>query len=608
MNGSIQRFRRPGPAPGLLVAVALGAALLAPAPAAGQEGGAPPGEWRYIGGDAAHTRYSDVDQITGENFEDLELAWLWRGDNFGPGVLGVSRADSRSTWTGSCTRWPESAARWWPSSRPPARRCGSYREPRTTRFDRGMRNGYGKGVAYAEIDGRGVIYIISPAFFLYALDARTGRPLENWGAAVPLPGLSAETGVVDLVPDLITRLGPLAELGRTRTTPDFGIPRELGHITSSSPPIVVNGVVVVGNSAEQGYYQTRIENVPGDIMGYDARTGEFTCGSSTSFPVPASSGTKRGRTTPGSGPATSPPGPRSRPIPERGLVYVPTNPPTIDFYGGLPAGRRAVRHQRHRARRRDRRAGVALPDRAPRHLELRQPDRAGDARTSPWTAGPREIVVQTTKQGWAFTFDRVTGEPIWPIEERPVPQSEVPGERLVAHPADADPPGGVRDAGADRGRPDRLHARAARRGAGDRPVTTASGRSSTRPSSAGTRRGCARSCCCPSGASNIFGPTAGGPRDRHPVRLDAARLPLREHRGRGSLIDEPNDIKTTGRTFADFAVLNRGDFRGPQWPADVQAALQPHRRHRHEHGRAPVGNAQRRHARQHPRSPGAEWR
>ena len=43
---------------------------------------------------------------------------------------------------------------------------------------------------------------------------------------------------------------------------------------------------------------------------------------------------------------------------------------------------------------------------------------------------PRQIVVQTTKQGWAFTFDRVTGEPIWPIEERPVPPSEVPGEQL----------------------------------------------------------------------------------------------------------------------------------------------------------------------------------
>ena len=54
----------------------------------------------------------------------------------------------------------------------------------------------------------------------------------------------------------------------------MGVPRELGYITSSSPPIVVNGVVVVGNSAEQGYNQTRIENIPGDILAYDARTGK----------------------------------------------------------------------------------------------------------------------------------------------------------------------------------------------------------------------------------------------------------------------------------------------------------------------------------------------
>ena len=92
MNGSTPRFRRRSSSPGLLVAVALGAALLAPAPAAGQGGGAPEGEWRYHGADAAHTRYSAIDQITAENFEDLELAWLWRGDNFGPGVLGVSRS------------------------------------------------------------------------------------------------------------------------------------------------------------------------------------------------------------------------------------------------------------------------------------------------------------------------------------------------------------------------------------------------------------------------------------------------------------------------------------------------------------------------------------
>ena len=76
----------------LLIACALAGAVLAPAQAAAQADSAAAGEWRYIGGDAGHTRYSGLDQITGDNFEDLEVAWVWRGDNFGPGVLGVSRA------------------------------------------------------------------------------------------------------------------------------------------------------------------------------------------------------------------------------------------------------------------------------------------------------------------------------------------------------------------------------------------------------------------------------------------------------------------------------------------------------------------------------------
>ena len=149
----------------------------------------------------------------------------------------------------------------------------TFREPHTTRFDRGMRNGYGKGVAYGEIDGRGVIYISSPSFFLFALDAETGLPLEDWGTGVELPGFP-QTGALDLIPDLIGDWGPWQSWDGAPYDADFGVPRELGHITSSSPPIVVNGVVIVGNSAEQGYNQTRIEMVPGDILAYDARTGK----------------------------------------------------------------------------------------------------------------------------------------------------------------------------------------------------------------------------------------------------------------------------------------------------------------------------------------------
>ena len=75
-----------------LAGLAFAATLLLAGVVFAQVGGSSDGEWRYIGGDAGHTRYSGLEQITAENFEDLELAWLWRGDNYGATPLGVSRS------------------------------------------------------------------------------------------------------------------------------------------------------------------------------------------------------------------------------------------------------------------------------------------------------------------------------------------------------------------------------------------------------------------------------------------------------------------------------------------------------------------------------------
>lgn len=71
-------------------------------------------------------------------------------------------------------------------------------QPHPTRWERSSRKSHGKGVAYYEIDGRGVIYLVTPAFFLHAVDAETGLPLEGSGAPVPLDGFD-ETGTVDLL-------------------------------------------------------------------------------------------------------------------------------------------------------------------------------------------------------------------------------------------------------------------------------------------------------------------------------------------------------------------------------------------------------------------------
>ncbi len=147
----------------------------------------PVGEWRYIGGDAQHTRFSPLDQITADNVATLEVAWTWRGDNFGPTADPIFRSTplyvNGMLYTVAGERRtvaaidPETGETIW-----------TYREPHTTRWTRGMRNNYGKGVAFAEVAGRPVIFYTSPAFFLHAIDAKSGEHLENWGTRVPLPG------------------------------------------------------------------------------------------------------------------------------------------------------------------------------------------------------------------------------------------------------------------------------------------------------------------------------------------------------------------------------------------------------------------------------------
>ena len=127
------------------------------APIIDAQGAAPRGEWRYIGGDAWHTRYLPLDQINASNFEDLQIAWVWRGDNFGPAVDYVFR--STPIYVDGILYTVAGQRRSVAAIDP---RTGEtlwiYREPNTTRYERGMRNNYGKGVAYGEVNGRGVIY------------------------------------------------------------------------------------------------------------------------------------------------------------------------------------------------------------------------------------------------------------------------------------------------------------------------------------------------------------------------------------------------------------------------------------------------------------------
>ncbi|MYA11439.1 MAG: PQQ-binding-like beta-propeller repeat protein [Gemmatimonadetes bacterium] len=204
----------------------------------------------------------------------------------------------------------------------------------------------------------------------------------------------------------------------------------MGYITTSSPPIVIDGVVVVGNSAEQGYNQTRIENVPGDILGFDARTGEFRWKFHV-IPRPGEFGhdTWENDAWQYTGDVSSW-APMSADY-ERGIVYIPTNPPTIDFFGGFRPGNNlfstsvialdASSGERvwHYQIVRNDQWNYDLPN-VPIVVDLTVDGQAVPA------------VIQTTKTGLIFAFNRETGDPVWPIEDVPVVQTEVPGNWTAA--------------------------------------------------------------------------------------------------------------------------------------------------------------------------------
>ena len=366
------------------------------------------GEWRYWGGDERSTRYSPVDQIDADNVIDLEVAWRWRAANYGPTPDFIYRATpiyvNGTLYTVAGQRRtvvainPATGETLW-----------MWRMKDNQRWQASTRKNYGKSVAYAEVEGRGIIYLVTPGYYMVALDAATGQPIPYFGI----------NGIVDL------HLG----LGDYPVDADRGV-LDSGDITSSAPPIVVNGVIVVGNSHDRGYYPSKKENIPGHIRGYDAKTGTMKWIFHV-LPQPGEFGHETwegdSSTYTGNISAWAPLSADS----ERGLVFIPTDTPSNDYYGGDRLG--------------DNLYGTSLialdvetGERAWHfqlvHHDVWNYDNPNAPKAVDITVDGQRIpaIVQTTKQGWAYVFNRETGEPVWPIEERAATASDVPGERTSA--------------------------------------------------------------------------------------------------------------------------------------------------------------------------------
>ncbi|MDP9170975.1 MAG: pyrroloquinoline quinone-dependent dehydrogenase [Acidobacteriota bacterium] len=372
--------------------------LLAAGGVAHAQQGAKNGEWHFYGGDAGTTKYSALDQINAANVKDLKIVWEWKAQNFGKrpdfnwevtplmagGVLYVTAGTRRDAVaidaaTGE-TLW-------------------------MYRIDEGARGALvarpqNRGLAYWS-DGKGDerILLISPGYQLIALSAKTGVPIPSFG----------KNGIVDLTE---------------------GLDREVvkpGQIGSSSPAIVINETVVVGAALGAGTAPVSKSNVPGYVRGFDVRTGKRLW----TFHTIAQPGEFGHETWENDSWKYS--GNTGAWVPltgdeELGYVYIPVEMPTGDFYGGHRPGNSLFSD-----------SVVCLDARTGRriwhyqlvHHDIWDMDVSAPPMIIDINVNGKKIkaVAVVSKQAFTYVFDRVTGQPVWPIVERPVPQSDVPGEK-----------------------------------------------------------------------------------------------------------------------------------------------------------------------------------
>ena len=371
----------------------LGASMLV----SGQNG-VKTGEWPHWGGDLGNSKYSLLDQINRDNVKTLRVAWRWKTDNFGPrtdanyeatplmvnGVLYTTAGSRRDAVaidaaTGE-TLW-------------------------MYRFDEGARGDAspcktGRGVEYwSSPDGRDQrIVLITQGFHLIVLDAKTGIPVPGFG----------KNGIVDMYEDF-----------------DQPIPKD-GTIGSSSPAVVVRDVIVVGNAMMGGGAPRSKQNTKGFIRGYDVRNGKRLWTFHT-IPQPGEVGNETWQNDSWSYTGNTGSWSPMSADEELGYVYLPIEDATGDYYGGHRPGNNLFSSSLVCL---DAKTGKRIWHFQMIHHDIWDYDLASPPTLMNITVNgqPIRAVGQTSKQGFLYVFDRVTGRPVWPIVEKPVPQGNTPGE------------------------------------------------------------------------------------------------------------------------------------------------------------------------------------
>jgi len=365
-------------------------------------------EWRSYAGDLRNHHYSPLDQINASNFSTLEVAWRFKTDSLGPRpefkLEGTPLAIGGMLYTTAGTRRAVVALdaatgelRWVHS------------EIEGERAGRSPRQLSGRGVAYWT-DGRGderILYVTT-GYQLVALDAKTGSRIAAFG----------RNGIVDLKEGAVFGKGEPIDL----VTGEIGL-----HAT---PAVTRDGVVMIGSSFLEGGTPKTHNNTKGSVRGYDVRTGKRLWTFNT-IPRPGEFGNDTWLEESWAVNGNVGVWNQIAVDEDLGLAYLPVETPSSDFYGGLRPGNNLFAE-----------SIVAVDYKTGRrkwHFQLvHHPIWNMDVASAPMLVDvtvngrPVKAVAAMGKQAMLYLFDRVTGEPVFPIEERPVPQSDVPGEKTSA--------------------------------------------------------------------------------------------------------------------------------------------------------------------------------
>src|SRR6185295_10424788 len=401
-----RRFLRIGPA--LILAIA---ALIWLRPAlSGQAPGQPStkaGDWWHYTADMRGNRYSPLDQINASNFKDLEVAWRFKTDNLGPRpefkLEGTPIAIRGTLYTTGGTRRSVVALDgktgeviWTHSLREGRRAAVSPRQLS------------GRGVSYWT-DGKGderVIYVTT-GFQLVELNAKTGAMIPTFG----------KSGVLDLKVGAVKGKGEPIDL-------------ETGEIGVHSTPAIVKDVVIIGSAMREGATVSTHNNTKGLVRAFDVRSGKLLWTFNT-IPRPGEFGNDTWEKESWAVNGNTGVWTQITADEDLGLVYLPVETPTSDFYGGHRPGNNLFAESLVCV-------DLKTGQRKWHYQLVHHPIWNFDNSSAPLlldinvSGKPIKAVALPSKLGWLYVFDRVTGQPVWPIEERPVPQSDVPGEKLSA--------------------------------------------------------------------------------------------------------------------------------------------------------------------------------